>query len=103
MLFNYLKVAFRHLWKNKGFSFINIIGLTLGLTATMLILLWVGDEKRMDASSSAPDRVYQIFERTTSNGRTEAGRSTQGLLAQELKRRIPQIAAATGYGYPVTD
>ena len=51
MLFNYLKVAFRHLWKNKGFSFINIAGLALGLAATMLILLWVGDEKKMDSFS----------------------------------------------------
>ena len=96
MLFNYLKVAFRHLWKNKGFSFINISGLTLGLAAAMLILLWVGDEKRMNTASAAPDRVYQVFERTTSNGRTRGENSTQGLLAQELKRRIPQVAAATG-------
>jgi len=95
MLFNYLKVAIRHLWKNKGFSFINITGLALGLAAAMLILLWVRDEKKMNTASSAPDRVYQVFERTTSNGQTQGGASTQGLLAQELKRRIPQVAAAT--------
>jgi len=95
MLFNYLKVAIRHLWKNKGFSFINITGLALGLAAAMLILLWVRDEKKMNTASSAPDRVYQVFERTTSNGQTQGGASTQGLLAQELKRSIPQVAAAT--------
>ena len=38
MLFNYLKVALRHLWKNKGFSLINITGLALGLAAAMLTL-----------------------------------------------------------------
>jgi len=99
MLLNYLKVALRHLWKNKGFSFINIVGLTLGLAATMLILLWVGDEKKMNTASAAPDRVYQVFERTMGNGQTRGAFSTQGLLAQELKRRVPQVAAATAYGW----
>jgi putative ABC transport system permease protein len=99
MLFNYLKVAFRHLWKNKGFSLINIIGLSLGLAATMLILLWVGDERKMDTFSRDPHRVYQVFTRTTANGEAKGGTSTPGLLAQELKRRIPQVEAATGYGW----
>lgn len=96
MVFNYLKVAFRHLWKNKGFSFINIAGLSLGLAAAMLILLWVADERKMDTFSAAPDRVYQVFIRVTTNGETKGDATTQGLLAEELKRKIPQIEAATG-------
>jgi putative ABC transport system permease protein len=99
MLLNYLKVAFRHLWKNKGFSFINIIGLSLGLAATMLILLWVRDERQIDTFSSDPARVYQVYQRATTNGKTEGGVSTQGLLAQELKRRIPQVEAASGVAW----
>lgn len=99
MLLNYLKVACRHLWKNKGFSFINITGLALGLAAAMLILLWVGDERRIDANFPTKDRLYQVYLRTTRNGETSAMVNTPGLLARELKRKIPQIEAASGYNW----
>ena len=42
MLRNYLKMALRNLWKNKGFSAINILGLTIGMASSLLILLWSG-------------------------------------------------------------
>ena len=44
MIRNYLTIAFRNLVKNKTISFINIIGLSVGVTVTMLIGLWVWDE-----------------------------------------------------------
>ncbi|MBS1659751.1 MAG: ABC transporter permease [Bacteroidetes bacterium] len=44
MLKNYLRIAFRHLAKNKGYSFINIAGLASGLAITLLIALWIQDE-----------------------------------------------------------
>src|SRR6185437_10334203 len=100
MLFNYLKVAFRHLWKNRGFSFINIAGLALGLAAAMLILLWVQDERRMDASFPTKDRLYQAYIRETVNGVVKGGTYTEGLLARELKRKIPEIEAASALDWP---
>ena len=45
MFKNYLKVAIRNLQRNRIFSSINVIGLALGMACTMLILLWVQDEK----------------------------------------------------------
>jgi putative ABC transport system permease protein len=48
MIENYLKIAWRNLMKNKGFSFINIIGLTIGLTGFLLIALFVFDELTFD-------------------------------------------------------
>lgn len=48
MFKNYFKVAFRTITRHKGFSFINILGLTLGLTACLLIGLFVRDEKQFD-------------------------------------------------------
>jgi putative ABC transport system permease protein len=47
MFKNYLKIAFRNLWKNKGFSAINIFGLAAGMACTLLIFLFVKDEKAM--------------------------------------------------------
>jgi putative ABC transport system permease protein len=48
MFKNYFKVAFRNLWKNKIFSAINIIGLSIGLAASILIMLFVSYEKSFD-------------------------------------------------------
>ena len=48
MLTNYFKIAFRNLWKNKGFSFINIAGLAVGMASAMLILLWIQNEMSHD-------------------------------------------------------
>ncbi|HEY8970020.1 MAG TPA: hypothetical protein VIM64_13030 [Puia sp.] len=45
MLRNYLKVAWRVLFRNRAFSFLNIAGLALGLACSLLILLWVKDER----------------------------------------------------------
>ncbi len=44
MIKNYLKIAWRNLWRNKFFSAINILGLALGLACSVLILLWVQNE-----------------------------------------------------------
>lgn len=44
MLANYFKIAFRHLSKNKGFTAINSVGLASGMTAAILIMLWVKSE-----------------------------------------------------------
>ncbi len=45
MIKNFIKSAFRNLWKTKGYSFLNIFGLALGITVTALIFLWVQDEQ----------------------------------------------------------
>ena len=41
MLKNYFKVAWRNIFRNKGFSTVNLLGLTIGMSCTLLILLWV--------------------------------------------------------------
>jgi putative ABC transport system permease protein len=60
MLKNYLKIALRNLWKHKGFSFLNIAGLAIGLTAGFLILLYVGFELSYDNFHSKSDRIYRV-------------------------------------------
>jgi hypothetical protein len=44
MLKNYFKIAWRNLFRSKGFTFTNVLGLTIGITCTLLISLWVKDE-----------------------------------------------------------
>jgi putative ABC transport system permease protein len=97
MLKNYLLVAFRNLKKNKLFSFINIVGLALGIACSLLILLWVHDERGMDAFHANKTRLYNIYERQFYDGRVEAGYFTPGMLGMELKRKIPEIEQAVDY------
>jgi putative ABC transport system permease protein len=60
MLNNYLRTAFRNLWKNKGFSFINIMGLAIGLATCLLIILFVMDELHYDRFNKKADRIYRL-------------------------------------------
>ncbi|MDP4217942.1 MAG: ABC transporter permease [Bacteroidota bacterium] len=60
MLRNYFKTALRNLWKNKGFSAINIIGLAVGLATCLLIMLFVMDELGYDRHNKKADRTYRL-------------------------------------------
>ena len=60
MIKNYLKVAFRNLWKNKGFTAINILGLATGIAACILIMLFVSYEKSFDSQHKR--NIYRLDE-----------------------------------------
>lgn len=94
MIKNYLKTAWRNLVNNKAFTAINIAGLALGLTCSLLILLWVQDEYSVDAFHKNNDQLYYVYERDFENGKVVGSYNTQGLLADELKANIPQIRYA---------
>ncbi|HMH23236.1 MAG TPA: ABC transporter permease, partial [Puia sp.] len=99
MVKNYLKLAWRSLTRNKRFSAINIFGLALGIATSLLILLWVRDERAFDAFHANGPRLFQVYERTIRDGKTDAGYATQGLLAEELKRVIPDVQYAAAFDY----
>ena len=60
MFTNYLRVAFRNLWRHKGFSLLNILGLTVGMAAFFLIFLYVRFELSYDSFHSKANRIYRI-------------------------------------------
>src|SRR5688572_28864294 len=60
MLKNYLKIAFRNLWRHRVFSFINIMGLTVGMTACFLIFLYIQFELSYDCFHTKADRIYRV-------------------------------------------
>ena len=62
MLTNYLKLTFRNIWRHKGYSFINIFGLAIGLAACLLILLWVQDEWSYDRFHTNEAYLYRVAE-----------------------------------------
>jgi len=95
MFRNYLKVAFRNLWRNKGFSAINIFGLAIGLAICLLITLFVFDELSYDRFNTKADRIYRVNSDFKVNGSLFNDRSSAAPMAATLVKEYPQIEDAT--------
>src|SRR6266487_3894711 len=61
MIKNYFKIAWRNLFRNKGFSLTNLLGLTIGIACTILIFLWVQDELTYDKFHTNNNSIYKIM------------------------------------------
>jgi hypothetical protein len=61
MLRNYFKIAWRNLFRHKGFAVSNLLGLTIGMTCSILIFLWVHDELSYDRFHTNYNNIYQII------------------------------------------
>jgi putative ABC transport system permease protein len=93
MLKNYFRIAFRNLWKHKGYSFINIAGLAVGMACCLIILFWVRQERSFDRFHERADRLYRvIFSVEKMNFQ---GSALMAPLADHLHQNYPEIAAAT--------
>jgi putative ABC transport system permease protein len=94
MIKNYLTIAWRNLFKNKGFSFTNILGLTIGITCTIFIFLWVQDEKAYDKFHGNYNNIYQVIAHRDFNNQMFTDRNMVLPLAKSLKDVSPQIKDA---------
>jgi putative ABC transport system permease protein len=99
MIKNYIKIAWRNLVKNKAHSFINILGLSVGLACSLLIMLWVQNELDMDSFHKNGKQLYIIYERQYYDHKVEGMFNTPGLLANELKKQIPEIQYAANLSF----
>ncbi|MEP7376969.1 MAG: ABC transporter permease [Chitinophagaceae bacterium] len=99
MFENYLKTALRNLWKNKAFSFINVMGLALGLACSLLIMLWVNDEYKVDAFHQNGSQLYSVIERQYRDGEVFAFLGGPGVMADEMKKVLPEVQYATNYAW----
>ncbi|WP_350286667.1 ABC transporter permease [uncultured Croceitalea sp.] len=73
MFKNYLKIAWRNLLKNKGYSIINIGGLALGMAVTLIIGLWIHDELTYNSYYTNKNKIAQVFQSQTFNNKTGTG------------------------------
>jgi len=96
MLVNYLKIAFRNLLRHKAFSFINILGLAIGMACSIFILLWVRDELSYDKFNEKADFIYRL---TASAGDFKAAVSPAAVAAG-LKSQMPVIKNAVRISKP---
>src|SRR6185503_18220173 len=96
MIRNYIKIAFRNLWRHKGFSLINVIGLAIGLAAFMLIFMYVHFELSYDDFHPKADQIYRLNVDIKSSA-TAILRESQSTMPMgpALKTDFPQIADYT--------
>lgn len=97
MIRSYLTIAWRNLLRSKAFSLINLSGLALGMACSLLIMLWIKDEKNVDGFHTNHQQLFSVYEREYAEGEVGASYSTPGLLAEEMKRTLPEVEYASGY------
>ena len=95
MIRNYFKIAFRNLLKYKGYSFINIAGLAIGLACCMTIGLFIWDELSYDRFHTNGKSIYRVVEKQNQAGTIYDIAVTPNPLAPTLKSEYPEIQAAT--------
>ena len=100
MYTNVIKIAWRNMVRNKAFSAINVMGLALGMAASLFIFLWVQDELSIGKQYKNSPFLYRIMEREFSSGKVVADEDTPGLLAEELKKQFPEVQYAAGISWP---
>ncbi len=86
MIKNYLKTAWRNLIKNKVHSFINIVGLSVGMAVAMLIGLWIWDELSFDKFTPNYDHIAKVIQNVTNNGEVQTWQSVPYPLAEALRK-----------------
>ena len=104
MFKNYLKIAIRNFFKHKGFSFINVFGLAIGVACCLMIVLYVFDEISYDRYHEKADQIYRVGIDGFVNNMAFHGVITCAPMAQTLVREFPEVTAATrlrNFGFPV--
>lgn len=99
MIKNFLKITFRNLVRQKGYSAINITGLAIGISCTMLLTLWIVDELSYDSWHENKDRIFRVLEHQEYSSQSMEVAVTPGPLAAALKENFPEIKNATRFDF----
>lgn len=102
MFKNYLKIAWRNLIRNKGFSLLNIIGLSIGLAVVALILLWISFEVSYDRFHENNERIYEVNNQYPIDGEIWTWNSTPKIMASIIKKDYPEVEGVSRYNYEDT-
>ena len=95
MIAIHLKSALRNLYKHKSGSVINILGLSIGMAAAVLIFMWVQNEVNFDNYHPDGTRIFHVGLKTKSNQERYAGSPL--VLGDEIKRQIPEVDKVWDY------
>jgi ABC-type antimicrobial peptide transport system permease subunit len=97
MIWHYLKVSLRNSIKHRGLSLINVVGLTIGITCCVLIMLWVGHERSFDQFHANGDDLHLVAAWTYYGSQRDLTSNTPPALAAALVEDYPEIVAATRF------
>ena len=95
---NYLKIAYRNLIKNKIYSGINILGLSLGMAASILIIIYIADELSYDKFHPGGERIYRVAMQGKMNGNEFKMAYTPATMANALKEEVPEVEEVIRFG-----
>jgi predicted permease len=95
MIKNYFKTAWRNILRNKLTSFINVFGLAIGLSCSLLIWLWVSDELSYNRYLPGAKNIYEVHVNAPFNGDTVTMKNTPGPIAEAIQNNISQVKYAT--------
>ena len=100
MLKNFFKVAIRNLQRDKAHSFINIAGLSVGMSVAIVIGLWIWDEWSFDRYNTHYDQISEIMQNMTGNGEVHTFGGTPFPLADELRSKYGSDFSQVVIGFP---
>ncbi len=101
MFVNYIKIALRNLLKHKLLSFINVLGLAIGMACCLLIALYVYDEYQYDRYHQNANRLYRVVTEEHRDGLLRKLANSHGPMAEALRTEFPTIEAVTRF-FPAT-
>jgi putative ABC transport system permease protein len=94
MIKNYIKTAFRNIGRQKGYVFINILGLAIGIASSMLIAIYIFSELSYDEHHAKKDRIYRVYLDGKINNQEIKGAWTPSPLAFTVKDKFPEVEDA---------
>ncbi|MFY0591751.1 ABC transporter permease [Roseivirga sp.] len=100
MVRNIFKTAFRVFWKESGYSLMNILGLTVGIAASMLLLLYVESEKSVNQFHKDIDNIYQVMEHQTYPGGVRTFEDNPGPLVTVFRDEMPEVDYMAAFTRP---
>ncbi len=95
MFFHYLKSSFRNFKRNRTHTLINVLGLSLGILATMIIFVKLRYEMRFDSYHPDQDRIYRVVALSTQYGDEKYGHSMPDRIAEGIRMEMPELEAVT--------
>src|ERR1700712_5211674 len=95
MIRSFFKTAWRNMTRHKLAAFINVFGLAIGLSCSLLIWLWVSDEMSYNRFLPGVKNIYEVHVNAPFNGDTVTIKASPGPLEEAVQNSIPQVEAAT--------
>ena len=95
-----IKTAFRVLWRERGYAALNVLGLTVGLATSTLLLLYVESEKSVNGFHKNLDQLYQVMESRTYSGVVNSTEYAPGPLYTTFADDFPEVEAMAAYSRP---